>query len=101
MHTSTHTYTCQWKPRYVVFKKTHSGRLQFTLYKEKPAVPSNEVKEIPIDDFGGLEINLKLDSEKYTFGIITSSMTDCFAVETPDELNKWTSLLQEYLGKGI
>ena len=63
-------------------------------------MPSNEVKEIPIEDFGGLEVNLRLDSEKYTFGIISSTMTDCFAVETPDELNKWTSLLQEYLGKG-
>ena len=70
------------------------------MYKEQPTVPSNEIKEIPIEEYGGLEVNLRLDSEKYTFAIITHSMTDCFAVETHSELNKWTALLQEYLGKG-
>ena len=101
-HTTPHhtTHTPQWKPRYVVFKMSQSGRLQLTVYKEQPTVPSNEIKEIPIEEYGGLEVNLRLDSEKYTFAIITNSMTDCFAVETHDELNKWTALLQEYLGKG-
>lgn len=95
----SHSYT-QWKQRYVAFKITNSGRLQFVIYKEAPAIPDNEVKYVAIDEYGGLETNMKLDSEKYTFAIITNSSTECFSVDSPHEMTEWTKLLQEYLGKG-
>ena len=84
----------------MVFKVTNSGRLQFLVYKEQPTIPANEMKEIPIEEFGGLEANLKLDSEKCVFAIVTTQVTDCFATDTPEEMHEWVRLLQEYLGKG-
>ena len=90
----------QWKPRYVVFKITHSGRLQLIIYKDQPAVPINEIKEVPIDEFGGLVSNLSLDNERYAFAIITTHITESFSSESPQVMTEWTSLLQEYLGKG-
>ncbi len=98
-HTHTHTHT-QWRQRYVAFKVTNSGRLQFVIYKEAPAIPDNEIKHVAIDEYGGLETNMKLESEKYTFAIITNSSTECFSVDSPHEMSEWTNLLQEYLGKG-
>ena len=91
----------QWRQRYLVFKITQAGRLQLIVYKESPATAANEIKEISIDQFGGLENNLRLDGEKYVFAIITTSITECFSVETPQELSEWSKLLQEYLGKGM
>ena len=85
----------------MVFKITHSGRLQLIIYKEQPAIPMNEIKEVPIDEFGGLESNLSLDNEKYAFAIITTHVTESFSVESPREMTEWTTLLQEYLGKGM
>ena len=70
------------------------------LYKEPPAIPDNEFKHVAIEEYGGLETNLRLDSEKYTFAIITSSVTECFSVDSPQELTDWTKVIQEYLGKG-
>ena len=90
----------QWRPRYLVFKVTHAGRLQLFVHKEHPPTAANEVKEIAIDEFGGLEGNLKLDNEKYVFAIITTHVTECFSTESPQELTDWRQLLQEYLGKG-
>lgn len=90
----------QWRPRHLVFKVTHAGRLQLILHKESPATASNEIKEIAIDEFGGLEDNLKLDNEKYVFAIITTNITECFSTETPQDWTDWKQLLQEYLGKG-
>ena len=71
------------------------------LYKEQPAVPDNEVKHVAIEEYGGLETNLKLENEIYTFAIITSNATDCFSTDTPKELTDWTNVIQEYLGKGM
>ena len=90
----------QWKPRYVVFKITHSGRLQLIVYKDQPAVPANEIKEVPIDEFGGLESNLSTDNEKYAFAVIMTHVTESFSADSPHERTEWTRLLQEYLGKG-
>ena len=84
-----------------MFKVTSSGRYQFIIYKEQPMTPANEVKEVPIEEFGGLDINAKIDSEKNTFAVITTSTTDCFSTDSPDEMVKWTRVLQEYLGKGM
>ena len=95
-----HTHCKQWRQRHVVFKITHSGRLRLIVYKELPAVPANEAKEIQIEQFGGLETNFKLDNEKYLFAIVTNCATDCFSAETPQEMSDWTTVLQEYLGKG-
>lgn len=83
-----------------MFKVTHAGRLQLIVHKESPAIAANEIKEIAIDEFGGLEHNLKLDNEKYVFAIITTSITECFSTESPQDLTDWRQLLQEYLGKG-
>ena len=84
-----------------MFKLTQAaGRLQLIVYKEPPATAVNEIKEISIDQFGGLENNLRLDGEKFVFAIITTTITECFSVETPQELSDWSQLLQEYLGKG-
>ncbi len=83
-----------------MFKKTQAGRLQLIVNKETPATAVNEIKEISIDEFGGLENNLRLEGEKYVFAIITTTTTECFSVETPQELSEWSKLLQEYLGKG-
>lgn len=83
-----------------MFKVTHAGRLQLIVHKESPPTAANEIKEIAIDEFGGLEFNLKLDSEKYVFAIITTQVTECFSTETPQQLTEWKQLLQEYLGKG-
>ena len=91
----------QWKTRYVVFKISGGGRLQFIIYKESPTSPANEVKEIPIEEYGGLESNTKVDSEKNVFSVITTNMTDTFATESGEDLMEWTQLLQEYLGKGV
>ena len=85
----------------MVFKVTHSGRLQLIIYKDQPAIPVNEIKEVPIDEFGGLESNLSLDNEKYAFAITTTHITESFSVESPHEMTEWTTLLQEYLGKGM
>ena len=59
------------------------------------------MKEIPIEEFGGLESTAKVDSEKHVFSVITTGMTDSFSTDSPEELRDWTVLLQEYLGKGI
>ena len=59
----------------------------------------NEIKEVPIDEFGGLESNLSLDNEKYAFAIITTHVTESFSVESPREMTEWTTLLQEYWEK--
>lgn len=108
-HTRTRTYTCthahihthaQWRQRYVVFKITKSGRLEFVIYKEPPAIPDNEVKSVAIDEYGGLETNLRLESERYIFALITNSSTECFSVDSPQEMNAWIKVLQENLGKG-
>ena len=96
-HARMHT---QWRLRYVVFKTMSSGRFQFMVYKEHPPSPSNEIKEIPIEEFGGIESNLKLDNEKNAFAIISTNFTDCFSVETPEEMQEWVRVLQRYLGKG-
>ena len=71
------------------------------LYKEQPAIPDNELKHVAIEEYGGLETNLKLENEVYTFAIISSSATDCFSTETLQDLTDWTNLIQEYLGKGM
>ena len=83
-----------------MFKISGGGRLQFIIYREQPTTPANEIKEIPIDEFGGVESGVRMDNEKLVFCVITGSVTDCFSTETVEELNEWTSLLQEYLGKG-
>ena len=90
----------QWKNRYVVFKISGGGRLQFMIHKDCPPSPANEVKEIPIEEFGGIESAAKVDSEKHVFSIITTSVTDSFSTDGVEDLAEWTSLLQEYLGKG-
>lgn len=54
-----------------------------------------------IEEYGGIENNLRLENELYTFAIITTSATECFSAETPQELTDWTNLIQEYLGKGM
>ena len=90
----------QWRSRYIVFKITSSGPLRLIVYKEQPATSANELKEIQIDEFGGLDFGLKLDSEKHVFAIITTGATDCFSTDTAEEMLEWTRLLQEYLGKG-
>ena len=84
----------------MVFKVTHAGRLQLYVHKDFPPTAANEIKEIAIDEFGGLEHNLKLENEKYVFAIITTHITECFSIESPQELTAWRQLLQEYLGKG-
>ena len=63
-------------------------------------MPINEIKEVPIDEFGGLVSNLSLDNERYAFAIITTHITESFSSESPQVMTEWTSLLQEYLGKG-
>ena len=83
-----------------MFKVSGGGRLQFIIHKDFPPSPANEVKEIPIEEFGGLESTAKVDSEKHVFSIITTSVTDSFSTEGVEDLAEWTSLLQEYLGKG-
>lgn len=83
-----------------MFKVTHGGRLQLIVYKDHTASAAGEIKEIAIEDFGGLEHNLKLDNEKYAFAIITTNVTECFSVDSPRELLEWKQILQEYLGKG-
>ena len=83
-----------------MFKISGGGRLQFIIYRDQPTSPANEIKEIPIEEFGGLESSLKLDNEKFVFYVITTSVTDCFSADSAEELNEWTTLLQEYLGKG-
>ena len=84
-----------------MFRVSTAGRLEFLIYKESPDPgPSTEVKSIPIEEFGGLEANVRLDGEKYTFAIITTDVTDCFATDTPEDHAAWTSILREYLGKG-
>ena len=83
-----------------MFKVTHAGRLQLILHKEHPPTAANELKEIAIDEFGGLEHNLKIDNERYVCAVITTHATECFSTETPQELTEWKQLLQEYLGKG-
>ena len=67
--------------------------LYFLLLQQK-------VKEIPIEEFGGLESSGKVDSEKHVFSVITTNVTDSFSMDSPEELCEWTILLQEYLGKG-
>jgi len=84
----------------VAFRLTNSGRLEFVIYKEPPAVPDNEIKHVAIDEYGGLENNLKLDNERFTFAVITNSATECFSVESPQEMTDWTTAVHEYLGKG-
>ena len=84
----------------MVFKITHSGRLQLIVYKDQPAIPANEIKEVPIDEFGGLEGNLSVDNEKYAFAVITTHVTESFSADSPNEMTEWTRSLQEYLGKG-
>ncbi len=91
----------QWRSRHVVFKVTHAGRLQLIVHKESPPTAANEIKEVAIDEFGGLDYNLKIDNEKYAFAIITTHITECFSTDSPHELTEWIQLLQEYLGKGI
>lgn len=100
-HKQTGIGLLRWRQRHVVFKITHSGRLRLIVYKELPAVPANEAKEIQIEQFGGLETNFKLDNEKYLFAIVTNCATDCFSAETPQEMSDWTTVLQEYLGKEL
>ncbi len=84
----------------MVFKITSSGRLRFVVYKEQPATPTNELKEVQMDEFGGMEVGLKMDSEKHVFAVISTSVTDCFSTETAEEMFEWCRLLREYLGKG-
>lgn len=96
-----HSIFFQWRPRYVVFKVTSSGRFQLMIYKEHPPTAANEVKEVPIEEFGGLDINPRIDNERNIFAVITTKSTDCFSAETPEEMVNWTSILQEYLGKGV
>ena len=85
----------------MVFKISGGGRLQFIIYKESPATPANEVKEIPIEEFGGVDSTTgKVDSERNVFSVITTNMTDSFSTDSADDLVEWTQLLQEYLGKG-
>ncbi|CAI8029348.1 Protein Dok-7, partial [Geodia barretti] len=91
----------RWKNRYVVFKISGGGRLQFMIHKDCPPSPANEVKEIPIEEFGGIESAAKVDSEKHVFSIITTSVTDSFSTDGVEDLAEWTSLLQEYLGKEL
>ena len=83
-----------------MFKISGGGRLQFIIYKETPTSPVNEVKEIAIEEFGGLESTTKMESEKNVFSVITTSVTDSFSTDSSEDLREWTSLLQEYLGKG-
>ena len=92
----------QWKKRHVVFRVSAAGRLEFLICKETTSVPGpvTEVKSIPIEEFGGLITNTKLDGEKYTFAVVSTEVTDCFATDTPDEHTAWTSTIREYLGKG-
>ena len=83
-----------------MFKISGGGRLQFIIHKDYPPSPANEVKEIAIEEFGGLESTTKVDSEKHVFSVITTNVTDCFSTESAEEMAEWTTLLQEYLGKG-
>ena len=78
-----------------------SGKLTFTVYKDKPPTPSNELYELPIEDYGGTDSNVKIDGEKNVFAILLTDSTECFATESPDDLKRWTRVLNEYLGKGI
>ena len=45
--------------------------------------------------------NLSLDNEKFAFAVITTHVTESFSSESPHVVTEWTSLLQEYLGKGM
>jgi hypothetical protein len=90
----------RWRHRYVVFKIASAGRLAFTIYKDQPAIPSNELSEVPIEDYGGLDTKLKLDGEKHVFAIITTNSTECFAADNPQTLKDWSNSMIDYLGKG-
>ena len=83
-----------------MFRTSNAGRFIFTVYRDQPAVPTNEQTEVPIEEFGGLECTMKLDGEKHVFAIITMGMTECFAVENQESLQEWCSVLTEYLGQG-
>lgn len=84
----------------MVFKIANAGRLTFTIYKDQPAIPTNELSEIPIEEFGGLDSTLKLDGEKHVFAIISTNWTDCFATDSAESLQEWTKSIQDFLGKG-
>ena len=56
--------------------------------------------EVPIEDFGGLDVN-KLDGEKLAFAIITTDVTECFAADNSDTLLEWRNIIEDYLGKGM
>ena len=83
-----------------MFKISGGGRLQFTIHKDHPTSAANEVKEIPIEEFGGLESGSKVDSEKNVFSVITTNATDTFSTESVDDMEEWVMVIQEYLGKG-
>lgn len=93
-------FLSQWKTRYVEFKITAAGRLSFTVYREQPATPSNEVTQVSIEEYGGLDHTMKLDGEKHVFAIITTDVTECFAADSAATLEEWVDVIHEYLGKG-
>ena len=84
-----------------MFKISNAGRFVFTVYRDKPATPSNEITIVPLEEFGGLDYTLKLDGEKNVFAIITTGITECFAAETQETVHEWRTVIQEYLGKGL
>ena len=82
------------------FKITAAGRLSFTVYREQPASPANEITQVCIEDYGGLDNTMKLDGEKFAFAIITTGITECFAADSAATLQDWSHVIHEYLGKG-
>ena len=74
------------------------------LYKDQMNAVAHEGKEkavVPLEDFCGLETNLKLDGgEKYVLGIITRRETHCLALPSDEEMLEWADVLREHLGPG-
>lgn len=70
------------------------------MYKSQPATPANELTDVPIEEYGGLDSNFKFDGEKHVFALITTDTTECFAADSSQTLSDWIHAIQEYLGKG-
>ena len=70
------------------------------VYKDQPPIPDNELTNIPIEEFGGLDYNMKIDGEKQVLAILTTHVTECFATDSSETLREWRTAIQDYLGKG-
>lgn len=83
-----------------MFKVASAGKLTFIIYKDKQLTPANELHEIPIEEYGGLDCTLKMEGERHAFAIITTHSTECFATDSQEVLQEWSHTIREYLGKG-